>query len=86
MSRRGPSLYRSQVTLYAVYAEHGDRVVRFVAMCIDRSDAETEAAKLSHVADVYILPHTAERFWRSPLEPATQQVNAEELAAALNHS
>ena len=82
--RRGPSLYRSQVTLYAVYAEHGDNVCRFVSMCINRSDAEQEAARLSHVADVYILPHSADKFWRSPIEPTT--VNAEELAAALNRS
>jgi hypothetical protein len=54
-------------------------------MCINRSDAEQEAARLSHVADVYILPHSADKFWRSPIEPTTG-VNAEELAAALNHS
>jgi len=66
--RRARQLYRTQETLWAVYADHGDRVCRFVAMCIDRTDADRLAAEMSHIGDVYILPHSAERHWRSPLE------------------
>lgn len=64
-----------------MYADHGDRICRFVAMCVDRTQADRLAAEMTHVGDVYILPHTAERYWRPAAETTEVNTPASGMAA-----
>jgi hypothetical protein len=73
-------VYRTQETIYAVYAVHDDRVCRFIAMCVNRSDAEFYGREMTGIADVYIMPTSAEHWWRSPIEQPTATLDEGESA------
>jgi hypothetical protein len=49
-------------------------------MCVNRSDAEFYGREMTGIADVYIMPTSAEHWWRSPIEQPTATLDEGESA------